>query len=131
MPELKWDETDFLECLEVIPQIEEYGTEHYYEVKKNGLILAVSVWQYESVIALSLLQEAGRIPITSFALVVRDRVRYIHDKRGEYLEFNDCVVVSNRFFGQETRKDIFDKTKFSDNLRLEISIKPNLQIKFQ
>ena len=36
MPELKWDELDFLMCLEVVPETEEYGTEFIYEVKGGG-----------------------------------------------------------------------------------------------
>ena len=53
MPQLDWDETDFLRCLEVAPVAEEPGTQHEYTVAKGGLVLRVNVWQYESVIALS------------------------------------------------------------------------------
>jgi len=130
MPELKWDETDFLEYLEVLPQIEEYGTKIYYEVKQSDLILVISIWQYESVVAVSLLRDETATPIASFTLAVRGDVRYVKDKRGEYLEFNDCVVVSNRFYYHET-KDVFDRTKFTGQLQMELSIKPHIQVKFR
>jgi len=33
MPEFIWNETDFIECLCVIPTVEEYGIAHHY---RNG-----------------------------------------------------------------------------------------------
>lgn len=129
MPELIWDETDLVACLEVIATIEEYGN-YYYEVKQDILLLAVSIWPYESVVAVSLSQTGDAKPLISFTLVVRDSIRYVKDKRGEYLEFKNCVIVSHRFYYTEV-KDIFDQTKFTDDLVMEMSIKPHICVKFK
>lgn len=50
MPQLKWDETEFIECLETLPTVEEHSVSHVFEIKKDGLILQLTVWQYESVV---------------------------------------------------------------------------------
>jgi hypothetical protein len=33
IPELQWDETDFVWYLEVAPKVTEYDTEHFFEVQ--------------------------------------------------------------------------------------------------
>jgi len=128
MPQLKWDETEFLECLEVTPEIDEYEVQHMYEVEQHGLVLTATVWQYESVICLSLRQQAMNEPLVEFTLFVRDGIRYVKDKRGEYLEFQDCIVAPSRFSYIEIG-DVFDKTKFDHGLTLQLATKPHLQIR--
>ena len=132
MPELAWDETDFLACLEVEPQIEEYGMAYHYEVSRGTLTLFVSVWPYESVVALSLLAQDTQETTTNITLwlAIRGAVHYIHDKRGEFLEFNDCVVISTRFFSGAI-ESVFDKTKLPGDLQMTLRIKPTIQIAFR
>jgi hypothetical protein len=76
------------------------------------------------------LQEKDQAPYVNLYVVVRDRIRRVNDKRGEYLELIDCVVVSNRFYYIEV-KDVLDRTKFTDHLNLEIRIKPRIQAEFK
>lgn len=127
MPQLDWDETDFMECLEVIPTVEDYEVKHVYEVNKDGLSLLVCVWQLESVVGLSLRQHDGDELLTEFALFVRGAVRYVNDKRGEYLEFSDVVVAPNRF---SFSGSAFDKTRLSHGLVIHLQAKPHIQIRY-
>ena len=128
MPDLKWIETDFMECLKVIPEVEDYEVERVYKVEKNGLILAVTVWQYESVVCISLRQQENTAPLTEFALFVREAIQYIHDKRGEYLEFRDCIIAPSRFSYLEMG-NMLDRTKFNRGSTVQLAIKPHVQIR--
>ena len=129
MPELKWDEQDFLECLGVVPEVEEYETAYSYTVKSNGLTLLITVWQYESLIQLSLFREGQEKPITSFALVVRGPVEHRNEKWGEYLLLRSCVVVSSRFYYMNSG-DVFEGDKYPHGLDVEIAAYPDLRITF-
>ena len=128
MPELQWDELDFLECLEVEPQIEdEYKTRYVYKVARAGLILTVVVRSLESYLWLSLQQKESELPLVEFALFVHGNIRYIKDKRGEYLELTDCLLAPRRtsYLKAETIWDVTQPT-----WTLEISIKPHIQIRY-
>lgn len=128
MPELQWDELDFLECLEVVPQVEEYGISYSYEVHRDSLRLLVTVWPMESAVQWTLWQASIETPLLDFALFVRGAVRHINDKRGEYLEFQDCVVAPNRFWQIEAG-DVFDSGNFA-GLTAEIGVKPHIRFHF-
>ncbi len=67
MTQLKWDELDFLEYLEVEAVIDDYTTSHNYELKQSDLRLLITVWQYESVVQVSLLRATTNVTIFSFA----------------------------------------------------------------
>ena len=97
MPELNWNEADFMECLEVVPEVGDYKVKHIYEVTKDGLVLVVIVRQFESVIQLSLRQREVDTLLTKFSLFMRESTRYIKAKRSEYLEFQNCIVLPSRF----------------------------------
>ena len=125
---LKWDEIDFMDCLEVFPEVEEDGLTHLYKVTKDGITLTVVVRQFESLILLSLSQQQVKTPLTEFALIVREAVHYIQDKQGQYLEFQDCVIVPSHF--SYPSNDLFDKRKFDSGLTLQVAIKPHIQIRY-
>ena len=130
MPELQWDELGFLECLEVEPKIEdeyEYEMRHIYKVEKDGLILTVIVRQMESIVWLSLQQKNSDSQLIEFAVLVRGKVRYINDKRGEYLEFNCCRIDPSRFSYRYIEKSEHAKP----NWTIELSIKPHIQIRYR
>ena len=129
MPKLQWDDLDFLECLEVVPEVETDRIWYSYQVVKNGLDLQVKVWPMESVIQFALARESAKDPLFRFALFVRGRVRHINDKRGEYLEFEDCVVASNQFWYIEAG-DVFNHGRFAKGVTVEIGIKPDIWIEF-
>ena len=54
MPPLVWDEADFIACLEVLPDIEEYGVSHIFRTEKDGLRLELTVFQFAGDICISL-----------------------------------------------------------------------------
>jgi hypothetical protein len=83
MPELIWDELDFLECLETVPEVEADGVWYSYDVTQSEHRLLVTVFPYESVVALTLCPEASETPLVEFTLYVRSAVRHINDKRGD------------------------------------------------
>ncbi|RYG58422.1 hypothetical protein EON80_27120 [bacterium] len=94
MSHLKWDEIDFLDCLEVFPTIDKYEMEHLYEVRKGELILSVKVEQYDSRVVLSLRQVCDVEPAIVYSFYVRDGVEYVKDRRGIYLEFQGCFYTT-------------------------------------
>src|SRR5689334_714935 len=91
MPELQWDELDFLECLETVPEVEEDGVWYSYNVIRGGHRLLVTVLPLESVVELSLFPEQAETPLVEFSLFVRGAIMHVNDKRGEYLEFPDSM----------------------------------------
>ncbi|MBX9666037.1 MAG: hypothetical protein K2X93_00405 [Candidatus Obscuribacterales bacterium] len=127
MPKLNWCELDFLECLEADPIVDDYGTSHYYELEQGDLRIQVTVWQYESVIQLSLLRASTNVTIFGFASFVRGNVRYINDKRGKYLEVYDCILAPSRFWYQDAG-DLFDHKKFTHGLTIRLEVEPEIRI---
>lgn len=71
MTQLKWDETEFIECLETLPIVEEYSVSHLFEIKKFGLILQLTVRQYESVVQFAVFREQVEVAVIQMALFVR------------------------------------------------------------
>ena len=127
MPQMEWHEVDVLRCLEVLPEIEEYGTSYYYDVRQGDLALSVAIWPNESIVVVSLSQREAKI--VSWTLAVRGAVHRVLDKEGERLEFRDCVVLPN-WFGYVDEVNPFDATLFSHGLTMQLSIKPHLSITF-
>jgi hypothetical protein len=128
MPELDWDETDFIACLEVLPVIDEWEENPYFKVRRNGIVLNLLVRQYESTVVLSLTPEGQENALISFSLVVRGGVSYVKDKRGEYLKFSNCVVVRNGFLFQ--LPDVYNRDVMPEHSTLLLSIKPQIAITF-
>ncbi len=129
MPELEWNEQDFIECLAVIPEVEdEYKVSHSYRVCRSGLCLSLIVRQIESMVQVSLSREGAEEPVMDFALAVRGPVRYRNEKWGEYLEFHDCLLVADRFSYLSTG-DLFDRIQFPHGQILTIAVAPEIRIR--
>jgi hypothetical protein len=127
MPQLNWDELDFLDYLDFSPVIDEFGTSHIYEIQQNDLRLLIIVWQFESAIQLSLIRDVTNATIFSFACYVRGKARYVHDKRGKYLELGDCVIAPDRFWYLEAG-DVFDRNRFPHGLTIELEVRPDIRV---
>jgi hypothetical protein len=97
MPQLKWDETEFIECLEVVPEVAEYQTQHIFTVARHGLTLTITIWQLESMVTLALRRDGQTLLLTQFTLAIRGDVSLQRHKSGDYLEFRDCVFCPGRF----------------------------------
>lgn len=128
MLELQWNETDFLRCLEVEPQIEEYETRYTYRVEKDGLILEINVHPHENVIGVSLAKSGHTF--VKLWLLVNYEVQYINDKRGEYLECFNCVLIPSRFYQTNYGRDI-DKGNFLQGINFRIRVKPEISLTFE
>lgn len=128
MPQLKWNEYEVIECLGVLPEVDDYNTKHHFKVEKNGLILEISIWQYESLLAISLYQTENEMPFITLWFVVRDKIRYVNYKRGSFLEFADFLLVKNRGYYIE-EGDVFVKSKFPLKLNLELTVEPEISIR--
>jgi hypothetical protein len=129
MPNLQWDELDFLECLEVVPEVEEDGISYTYDVQRGDFRLLVTVRPLESVVECTLWQQEVEASLFDFDVYVRGRVRHINDKRGEYLEFQDSIVVPDRFWYVEAG-DLFSPERFALSVTLALRIKPSISLRF-
>src|SRR5687767_12024041 len=96
MPQLKWNDVDFLEFFAVEPTVD-YDVAHHYEIERAGLRLLFTVWQLESVIQASLFRDQADDALFTVCAYVRGEARFINDKRGRYLEIEDCIVAPSRF----------------------------------
>ena len=97
MPPLKWDETDFLTCLEVQPTIDEYETGYHYSVSKDGLRLELGVFPFSRDIDMTVYRDGVERPVIDFKILDCSGTRYVNDSRGEFLEFAPSQVFGNRF----------------------------------
>ena len=128
MPELNWNEYEFVECLGVLPEVDGYETRHHFRVEQDSLTLLLSVWQYDSLFEISLYQSGNENPFISFHLAVREQVKFVNDKRGSYLSFQDCLVVSSNYKFQQIAN--FVRHIDVGNLNMELEVKPQIKIKF-
>ena len=129
MPQLKWNQYDFVECLGAVPTVGGYETEFRFVVEQNELRLEVIVFPDESLVQVSLFRAGSDDYLTTFGLAVRGEVRFINDKRGAYLEFEQCVVVPNRFYYFDMRS-VFAGDKYPDSVDFELHTSPDFQLKF-
>src|SRR5688572_9093968 len=121
MPQLRWNETDFLDFFAVEPTIDDYAVSHNYEIESDGLRLLFTLWQFESVIQTSLFRSQAEDALFSFAAYVRGEARFINDQRGRYIDFEDCIVAPNRFWYIQTG-DPFDRERFPNSVTIRLAI---------
>ena len=99
---LIWNETDFLEYLEVEPTLEDEYDYCYSYVKKctQSLRLELTIYPYSGDIYISLFHESLEWSI--FDIVMRDcpGARVVNDKRGNYIEFAESNCFTNRYDGE-------------------------------
>jgi hypothetical protein len=96
---LRWDPTDVLGCLGVIPIEDEDGVSHAYSLEKGGLRLELTVFQYAGDICLTVYRDGIVAPIVDLSIVDCDAARWIHDERGSYLEFAAGRLFGGRYDG--------------------------------
>lgn len=120
---LIWHETDWIEYLEVLPEKdEEYQTWHRFTIHNHGLMLVLTVEQYDGDIGFCLYQHGVQIPILEFRLIDCPEARYVKESAGnrlEYLEFATTVCGSSTV-------SRFDHNLIERGVRL--LVKPHLSI---
>ena len=130
MPQLKWNETEFVECLEVVPEVADHQMRHLFTITKHGLTLGITVWQLESMVLLTLQREGSGLFITQFALAVRGSASLHREKNGDYLELTDCVVCPSRFSYIHGPGNPGDAARFGYPVVVQVAIDPEIQLRF-
>ena len=97
---LTWTETDFLECLGVLPVEAQHGISHTYTVAKDGLRLELTVFQYDGDVYLTLRRDGLDAPVVDVRMIQCDAVRWVHDQRGNYLEIGAGRLFGGRYDGE-------------------------------
>ena len=97
MPLLRWNENDFLECLEVAPVIDDCGTGYHYVVNKHGMRLMLSVYPYDGDIWISIFRDGIDRAVIALAMTDCSGTRRVLDSRGDCLEFAPSQVFGGRF----------------------------------
>jgi hypothetical protein len=105
MPELRWDETEFIECLEVLPEWGENYVKALFEVERDGLALKVSVRPLDSTIDLILHRCGSEVPLVEFKLFVHGQTELRKEKSGEYLWIRDADLVPRQWTNYEYYKE--------------------------
>ena len=96
---LIWNEIDVLTCLEVEPEIEADGIWHKYSVSKHGIRLELTIYQYDGDIYFDLYRDGIKKRIFSMKLIDCPGLRYVKDKKSEYLEFANSQAFGSRYNG--------------------------------
>ncbi|WP_018276317.1 hypothetical protein WKI13_01960 [Teredinibacter turnerae] len=128
--QLVWDENDFVGFFEVLPLVDEYETEHTFDVSRNGIRLVVQVWQLERVARLALYQGDQEEALIDFYLFVRGALNISTQDSRPVLEITNCIVSPSRF-SYFDMGDMLDEEKFpigqivyvALNERISISLK--------
>lgn len=126
MSQLKWDKTDFLLCLGVLPEVEDYETSFRYTVERAGLMLSIVAIPYEGIVELQLQRTGSKVNLLSLSLLVGGVVEYKCEKWGKYLQLPACQIVTNRFYYLQERGTEFSGQ--STLLDLEIGVDPDIRI---
>lgn len=129
MPQLEWNEFDFLDCFAVEPIAADYATSFNYEVERDGLRLLFTVWPHESVIQASLFRTDSETALNTWAAYVRGVARLVDDQRGRYLEFEDCIIAPDRFWYIQSG-DVFNRDRFPHSVTVTVAVDPDIRVAF-
>src|SRR5262245_5029280 len=101
MTRFVWNETDFIECLSVIPEVEDGGIAHHFDARRNGLRLVLSVYQYEPAVWISLYRDESNQPLFRVSLEDSLGARLVRNRNGQdYIEFAAAKVFGSRYDGE-------------------------------
>jgi hypothetical protein len=101
MPKFVWNEIDFIECLSVIPDVEDDAIAHHFVVSRNGLRLALSVYQYEAAVWISLYREESDQPLFRIVLEDSPGARLVRNRTGQdYIEFGASQIFGRSYDGE-------------------------------
>lgn len=101
MPEFVWNETDFIECLSVLPEIDNAGAGYHFTVFRDGLRMLLSVQPYEAEVLVSLFRAGATDSLFTTWLTDCPGARYIQNRQCScYLEFAAAKVFGRRYDGK-------------------------------
>lgn len=117
----KWSEYKFIECLGVLPEIDQTWEQwHRYKLFKDKLLLELDLCAYRDLINVSLAKKFDTEPFFSFFLLVKGNVVHINEKNISCLKFENCLVLS----------DEYDNPDIYTELNFEIHIYPKIKLKY-
>jgi hypothetical protein len=119
---LKWDQCEFIECLEVLPEVGEDETSHRFRVSKGGLRLELAVFQYEADVRVEIYREGLESPIFHTQIISCPVARYSAEKDvGEYLEFEGFFGYA---YGDEDKNlvPVVVRVMVNPQIRVELSL---------
>jgi len=88
--------------------------------------LELTVWENESLVAVSIFEDQGTDPFLDLCFIVRDRVEFVSETESTSIRFHDSVVVTSRFWQiyDEDRRDWFDTRLLPTKIGFELSSFP-------
>ncbi len=104
-----WDETDVLGYLEVVPDYDEEYYSYEYNIERSGIHLRLTIASCDAYVHFEVWRNEEDPPLVDFPLAHCAGIRYINDKRGEYLEF-----LPGKVYGERAR----DNCEFPYSIRL-------------
>lgn len=88
---LEWDQTDFIECLEVLPEeveSEYHGPFSIFRVERKGIQLELTVFPYEEDVRFRLIRTGEEEPIFEYQIMSCKSAKFEKSKDGtELLSF--------------------------------------------
>jgi hypothetical protein len=127
MPELQWNEIDFLDFFEVEPRYDEFFTSYSYKVRRSPLRLLFTVWPIESVAQTSLFHGKQEKPLFNIAAYVRGEARLIKEPQQRRLDLEDCIIAPSRFWYIQAG-NVFDRARFPVSVTLSMTLDPELTV---
>ncbi len=101
MPELVWNQYDLIECLAVLPEIDEYETGHHFTVWREDLRLLLSVYPYSADISLSLFRGESQESLFTIRMIDCPGARLVRNPKGSNcIEFATAKVFGRRYDGE-------------------------------
>jgi hypothetical protein len=122
MPELRWNEYDFLECFGVLPQLDEDTVFYFFKVELDNLILEINICHYESLVEIILSQKDNITPFLCLSFLVRNEIRFVNEKNVSFIEFSDCIITKSY------DSELFDKEKYPNHSNFQIHGFPNFKL---
>lgn len=130
MPQLKWSEYEFIECLGVLPEIDEtWHRWHKFKLEKDNLVLKVEVCEFQNLVYIELSRVFEEESLFSSLFFVRDEVIYQNERNFNLLKLKDCFISLDEHTFSDN-ENIFDKIKYPSNINFDIYTFPKIKLKF-
>ncbi len=129
MPKLRWKDYEVVECLGVMPETDEFFTSHYFQKVFGSIRLELTIWENESLIAVSLFEDQTTEPFLDLCFIVRDHVEFVSETEFSSLRFHDSVIVTSRFWQiyDEDKSDWFDTRLLPTRIGFELTTFPKFE----
>ncbi len=120
MDRLVWDEIDFIEIAEAIPEVEEFETHHRFELERGNKKCVLQLWQLEGFAEILVSDVMSHADTLKIAFYCRAECKV--DKKNEYILFSDCVFAENMFTYLD-KGNIYEKEKnpYGNEVKLYVS----------